>query len=128
MTNPSVYEIKPCTIEHKCPWGVAPVVGMWKQFPDGSQLFATNCLSRFTGCPRLAWSERKWKVRYQKKLRDELFAEVPLMKCANVHEFRWRLDKLSEGMLSNHMNEVRNYTINQGEIETYKRFKERGLK
>lgn len=52
-----------------------------------------------------------------------LMVEAPLMKCANRLEFQYRLQLLSEGMLRNHMLSIINYTIDQSEIEIYKRFK-----
>lgn len=57
----SVYKDEPCTIEHRCPWGAPPAVGMWHQFEDRSQLFATACLSRYRGCPRMGWKPVQWK-------------------------------------------------------------------
>lgn len=54
----------------------------------------------------------------------QLMVDVPLMKCGNRLEFRQRLQWLSEGMLRNHLEGVRNYTIDQQEIETYKRWKQ----
>lgn len=49
---------------------------------------------------------------------------VPLMKCGNRMEFQHRLQWLSEGMLRNHMESVINYTVDQTEVEIYRKFKE----
>lgn len=48
---------KPCTIEHKCPWGVKPIVGMYSH---ELHLYATDCIC-YTVCPRRYWSAKKWK-------------------------------------------------------------------
>jgi hypothetical protein len=53
----------------------------------------------------------------------QLMEDIPLMRCGNRLEFQHRLQWLSEGMLRNHIEGVRNYTIDQQEIEQYHRFK-----
>ena len=60
-----------------------------------------------------------------RKPKDKALIEaVPLMKCGNKIEYMQRLNWLSEGMLRNHLEHVRNYKINQAEIEHYRRYKE----
>lgn len=54
----------------------------------------------------------------------ELIAAAPHMaKCGHKAEFYQRLQWLSEGMLRNHMESVINYTIDQKEIELYKKYR-----
>jgi len=53
----------------------------------------------------------------------ELMVLIPLMKCFHRLEFNQRLLWLSEGMLKNHLEHVRNYKINEQEKENYVHFK-----
>ena len=54
----------------------------------------------------------------------QLMQDVPHMKCANVTEFKQRLQWLSEGTLRNHMESLIGCEIDQAEIEQYRKFKE----
>jgi hypothetical protein len=54
-----------------------------------------------------------------------LMVEVPLMKCANMTEFKQRLQWLSEGYLRINLLNLHPYEgPDKAEIEIYRRFKE----
>ena len=55
---------------------------------------------------------------------SELTGAAPYMKCGNKLEFQQRLQWLSEGMLRNHMDSVRDYVPDQEEIKLYRQHKE----
>lgn len=57
-------------------------------------------------------------------LRKKLMNSYEYMKCANLAEFKQRLQWLSEGMLKNHMTGGVSYTINMKEIELYQEYRE----
>ncbi len=52
-----------------------------------------------------------------------LMLAIPHMKCANLTEFKQRLQWLSEGMLRNHMESALGQQVNLVEIEQYRKFK-----
>lgn len=52
----------------------------------------------------------------------ELIKWYPLMNCGNNLEFKQRLGWLSEGMLENHLVYNSTVTINQNEIELYRKY------
>jgi len=49
----------------------------------------------------------------------DLMLLYPLMKCYHRDEFNIRLQWLSEGMLKNHMESIRHYSIDKNEIAIY---------
>lgn len=55
--------------------------------------------------------------------KEALMTAVPYLRVPNKLEFQWRLGKLAEGMLRNHMESIGNYTVNQDEIEMYRKYK-----
>ena len=58
-------------------------------------------------------------------LRKELMNAYEYMKCANLEEFKHRLQWLSEGMLKNHMTDGKSTVINREEIELYQEYREK---
>ena len=58
-------------------------------------------------------------------LRKELMNSYEYMKCANLQEFKQRLQWLSEGMLKNHMTGGKSYVVNMKEIELYQEYREK---
>lgn len=59
------------------------------------------------------------------ELEEALKREHPHLRCGNRTEFRQRLQWLSEGMLRNHIEHIRHYSVDLQEMEAYRRFKER---
>ena len=57
-------------------------------------------------------------------LRKELINAYEYMKCANLEEFKQRLQWLSEGMLKNHITAV-GHLVNMQEIELYQEYREK---
>ena len=57
-------------------------------------------------------------------LRKELMNTYEYMKCANLEEFKQRLQWLSEGMLKNHITAV-GHLVNMQEIELYQEYREK---
>ena len=57
-------------------------------------------------------------------LRKELMNAYEYMKCANLEEFKQRLQWLSEGMLKNHITAV-GHLVNMQEIELYQEYREK---
>jgi hypothetical protein len=55
-------------------------------------------------------------------LRKELMDSYGYMNCANLEEFKQRLQWLSEGMLKNHMTNGESYLVNIKEIELYQEY------
>ena len=58
-------------------------------------------------------------------LRKELMDSYEYMRCANLGEFKQRLQWLSEGMLKNHLTASGSYIINLTEIELYQEYREK---
>lgn len=58
-------------------------------------------------------------------LRKELMNSYEYMKCANLEEFKQRLQWLSEGMLKNHLTDGASHIINLKEIELYQEYREK---
>ena len=58
-------------------------------------------------------------------LRKQLMNTYEYMKCANLDEFKQRLQWLSEGMLKNHIMNGKSYVINMEEIELYQDYREK---
>ena len=58
-------------------------------------------------------------------LRKQLMNSYEYMKCANLEEFKQRLQWLSEGMLKNHITNGKSYVINMEEIELYQDYREK---
>ena len=58
-------------------------------------------------------------------LRKELMNSYEYMKCANLDEFKQRLQWLSEGMLKNHITGDTLYVVNMKEIELYQEYLEK---
>lgn len=57
-------------------------------------------------------------------LRKELMNTYEYMKCANLEEFKQRLQWLSEGMLKNHIT-AEGHLVNMKEIELYQEYREK---
>lgn len=57
-------------------------------------------------------------------LRKELMKSYEYMQCANLEEFKQRLQWLSEGMLKNHIT-GHGHIINMKEIELYQEYREK---
>ena len=57
-------------------------------------------------------------------LRKKTHEFIRIYECANLAEFKQRLQWLSEGMLKNHLTGVVSYTINMKEIELYQEYRE----
>ena len=57
-------------------------------------------------------------------LRKELMNAYEYMKCANLEEFKQRLQWLSEGMLKNHITTA-GHLVNVKEIELYQEYREK---
>ena len=58
-------------------------------------------------------------------LRKELMNSYEYMKCANLEEFKHRLQWLSEGMLKNHMTGGKSTVINSEEIKLYQEYRKK---
>jgi len=65
------------------------------------------------------------KTKALAALRKQLMNSYEYMKCANLEEFKQRLQWLSEGMLKNHMTGGASYVINMKEIELYQDYREK---
>jgi hypothetical protein len=65
------------------------------------------------------------KQQKLKALRKELMNSYEYMKCANLEEFKQRLQWLSEGMLKNHMTGGKSHIVNMKEIELYQEYCEK---
>lgn len=57
-------------------------------------------------------------------LRKELMKSYEYMRCANLEEFKQRLQWLSEGMLKNHMIGS-GHLVNMKEIELYQEYRQK---
>jgi hypothetical protein len=68
--------------------------------------------------------EKQLMTKQQKltALRKELMKSYEYMQCANLEEFKQRLQWLSEGMLKNHMTSDGHPLINMKEIELYQEY------
>ena len=65
------------------------------------------------------------KTKALNTLRKELMNSYEYMKCANLEEFKHRLQWLSEGMLKNHMTDGKSTVINREEIELYQEYRKK---
>lgn len=69
---------------------------------------------------RLARAQADEEIAERK---DALMKAAPYLRVPNKLEFQWRLGKLAEGMLRNHMESIINYTVDQDEIELYRKYR-----
>lgn len=65
------------------------------------------------------------KTKALAALRKELMASYEYMRCANLVEFKQRLQWLSEGMLKNHLTASGSHIVNMKEIELYQDYREK---
>ena len=65
------------------------------------------------------------KTKALNSLRKELMNSYEYMKCANLEEFKHRLQWLSEGMLKNHMTDGKSTVINREEIKIYQEYRKK---
>ena len=69
--------------------------------------------------------EQMSKPKALNALRRQLMDTYEYMRCANLEEFKQRLQWLSEGMLKNHMTGGKSTAVNMEEIELYKEYREK---
>ena len=65
------------------------------------------------------------KTKALTALRKKLMDSYEYMKCANLVEFKQRLQWLSEGMLKNHITNGKSHMVNMEEIELYQDYREK---
>ena len=52
-----------CLLEHICPWGIRPVIGMWAKVEylgHTYEFWGTNCVC-YRHCPRSNWTDKQFK-------------------------------------------------------------------